>query len=462
MSLRSKVLQGGLYLAVRQGMGMVISLVGVLLVTHVIGPQQYGLYASAFGVFYYLQNVCQLGVVIYLVRREGENNATVYHQAFTLLLLSGLLGMGVIWLGFPWLVDWIRLDGFKPIFQALLFSLPVVLLSQVPLAKLERELNYKQVAWIELVGQLAYFVVALIVTFRGGGAWGLVAGWWTQQLYMFVFFLWAARYQPRLCWQPKLVKQMLVYSLGYSASVWVWLIRYLVNPLIVGRYLGAEAVGYVALANRMVEMLGFIKTATFRLSIAALARLQSDPVRLAQAVTDGMRLQVLALAPFLVVVSWIGVWLLPLMFGVKWLPVMEVYPFIAVSLLANTLFTLHSSALYVLHRNWEVAIFHMVHIGLLIAVALFAIPKVGLIGYGYAEVATIASYGVIHAFLVRDLKSPDYRFSGLLAITFGLALFPYQLGWWVVLVLAVVLLLPDTRRQLVDLWKSFRSLKNAG
>ncbi len=76
MSLRSKVLQGGFYLAIRQGMGMLISLVGVLMITRAIGPEQYGLYASAFGLFYYLQNVSQLGIGVYLVRQAEVTEAT--------------------------------------------------------------------------------------------------------------------------------------------------------------------------------------------------------------------------------------------------------------------------------------------------------------------------------------------------------------------------------------------------
>ena len=461
MSLRSKVLQGGIYLAVRQGMGMVISLVGVLVITRAIGPEQYGLYASAFGLFYYLQNVGQLGIAVYLVRCEEEEEA-LYHQAFTLLLLVSLVGIGLSLFGLPLLAGWIGLKGFGAISQMLFLSLPIVLLSQVPLAKMERQLAYKEVAWIELVGQLCYFLMALPIAFRSGGAWSLVAGWWLQQASMLVLFFWIAHYRPRLYWQPKLVRQMLGYSVGYSASFWVWQLRSLVNPLLVGRFLGAEAVGYVALASRMVELLGFVKTATYRLSIAALARLQGDRVRLTKAISEGMGLQVLALGPFLAIVSWLGIWFLPLLFGPKWLPAMLVYPFIAASLLANALFNMHSSALYALNRNWEVTVFHIVHIALFTATGWLLIPKLGLIGYGLAEISTIASYAVIHTYLGCDMQTPNYQFAGMLTLSFGLALFPNQLGWWVVLPIAVVLLLPDTQHKLLDLWKSFRSLKNAG
>lgn len=459
MSLRSKVLSGGVYLVIRQGIGMMISLGGILLLTRTIGPEQYGLYTAAYGLFYYLYSVCQFGIVVYVVRQDGNDRA-VDHQAFTLLLIISCLGLGIGTLMTPLIANWVRLEGFSPVFLALLVSLPASLLLQIPLAQMERALDYQRVAWIELIGQLAFFTVAIFIAFQGGGAWGPVVGWWIQQLNMLVLFFGATKYRPRLCWHSDLVKKMIEYSLGYSAALWVWGLRVLVNPLIVGRWLGAEAVAYIALANRMIEVLGFVKTVTFRLSISTLSRLQDNRERLTQAITEGMALQVLALGPLLVIVGWLGPWLIPLLFGQKWIPAMTIYPFIAVSLLVNTGFTLHSSTLFVLHRNWAVFVFNSIHIALLIGAALFLVPRFGLIGYGYAELATFPSYLVIHAYLVRYLKAPDYWFAGLLITAFGLALFPYQLGWWVVLGLVVVGLLPTTQQRLMDFWKSLKQARS--
>ena len=459
MSLRSQILHGGIYLIMREGMGMAISLGGVLLITRAIGPEQYGLFAAAFGLFYYIQNVSQLGVAVYLVRREGEEDSQLYHQASTLLLLLGLGVMLLAVLGFPLLEGWVKLEGFGSVSQILFLGLPVVLLSQVPLAQLERRLDYKRVALIELMGQIAYYLVALPLAFQGAGAWSLVAGWWVQQLQALGLLYWSANYRPQFYWRLDLVKQMLKFSLSFSVAGWVWQLRSLINPLIVGRYAGAEAVGYVALAIRMVEVLSFVKSATYRISIAALARLQGDRTRLEKAVTEGMGLQILALGPLLVVVSWVGPWFLPLVFGSRWLPAIEVYPFIALSCLSNAMFNMHSSALYVLGRTWEVTVFHIVNIALFAGAAFLLLPRFGLVGYGWADAMTLASYGVIHAYLVRDISSPDYRLVGLWWSAFAIALFSHQLGWWVVLGLVAVALWPDTYQKLGGYIKSLRGVK---
>lgn len=132
-----------------------------------------------------------------------------------------------------------------------------------------------------------------------------------QQAFLSISLYLAARYLPRLRWDTGSSARMIRYGLGFSASLWVYQARELVNPLIVGRYLGAEAAGYVALAIRFARGLSFVKEAMWRISIAALARVQGDRPRLVRAVGEGMKLQIMAQAPLLVGFAWVSIWILP-------------------------------------------------------------------------------------------------------------------------------------------------------
>lgn len=462
MNLRNQILRGGTYLVLRQGLGQVVNLGGMLLLSRMIGPEAYGLYAGALGIFTYLFNLSQWGIGVYVIRREGEVRAEVYHQAFTLLLLLGSVGSLVSILALPLLARWVRLEGFSAIALGLFLGLPVKLLTLVPSAGLERALDYRKVAVVELAGQTAYYLVALALAWGGLGAWSPVGGWWIQQSLALIWLHKVARYRPRLCWNPSLVREILGYGVGFSASIWVWQLRELVNPLVVGRYVGVEAVGYVALAARMVNGLSFVSVATWRLSMAALARMQNDLARLVRAITEGMRLQVLALGPMLVGFGWIAPRLLPLFAGSRWLPVTEVFPFVALGYLTNGAFNLHASALYVLKSNWEITAFHLVHVCLFAGAAFLLVPRIGLLGYGWAEVAALLSYAVLHACTVRRIGAPDYRVAAVWWAGFGLSLFWQELGWWTALALVVILLWPETWRELQGYARSFRAMTQRG
>ncbi len=461
MSLKTQAIRGGLYLAVRQGIGIFIGLGGVLLLTRSIGPAQYGLFAATLGIYTYLQSICQLGVSVYVVRHQDKENREIYDQAFTLLLLLGIGGASLATIALPLLEHWMRLEGFRSIAQVMFWALPIALIAQVPLAKLERDLDYRRVATLELWNQLFFYIVALPIAFQKGGAWAPVSGWWAMQIQAVLLFFWGASYSPRLCWKPKLLREMLGYSVGYSASVWVWQLRNLVNPLIVGRFMGAEAVGYVALTIRLVELLSFVKTATWRIAIATLARFQTDRVRLRKAVTDGISLQILALGPLLTGFAIFSPFILPRLFGDRWLPVTEIYPFIALSYLSNAMFNMHCSVLFVLKKNWEVTVFHITHILLFSGASFVLVPMLGIKGYGLAEICALVSYATIHLFLVRQVGCPDYKLSIVWWVAFSTSLFIFQIGWWACCGVVLVGLLPDTRQRLVEILRHVKTLKSA-
>jgi O-antigen/teichoic acid export membrane protein len=458
MGLRTQVIRGGTYLAIRQGFGMVLSIGGVLLITRVIGPDQYGIYTSANDLFLYVQTLAQLGIGLYLIRgAPDEENLNAYHQASTLSLLLGIAAALIAIALLPLMQHWVRLEGFIPIAFALFLELPLSLLTKVPLAKLERELNYKQVALFELANQMVYMLVSAFLAFRGAGAWSLVIGWWVQETQALILFHWGAKLRPRLYWDGALVKKMLGYGIGFSAAQWIYQLRSLVNPLFVGRFGGAEAVGYVSLVIRLVETLSFVKNATWRISIAALAKVQDDRPRLRTAVSEGMGLQILALGPVLVAAAWTLPFIIPMLFGDRWLPAIQVYPFIAFAYLTNATFNLHSSVLLVLQKNWQVALYHLVHVGAFAGMATVLVPRLGMVGYGWAEVAGFMGYVVLHLYLVRAVGIPRYRLAVVWWASFGAALFVHPVGWWMGLGLILVLLLPETRQTIQKHLKSFRN-----
>ena len=86
MSLRQKAVHGGAFLVFRQAIGIVLSLVGVLFVTRIIGPREYGLYAVSVGIANFLCVFGDWGLDVYLLRKTEDPEDREFHQVFTLLL----------------------------------------------------------------------------------------------------------------------------------------------------------------------------------------------------------------------------------------------------------------------------------------------------------------------------------------------------------------------------------------
>ena len=425
MSLRKQAIQGGAFLAFRQGIGIALSLVGVLLVTRVIGPRQYGLYAVGAGIVNFLCTLGTWGLDVCLLRKTDTPDKKEFHQVFTLLLcISSLFLAGLVVLS-PLIARFVKMSGVAPVITFLAVAIPLKLLALPAIVKLDRDLNLKQVAINEVTGQISTYAVAIPLAFAGAVSWAPASGFVTQQLVLAGLSFWSAGYLPSLHWETRLIRQMLKYGLGYSSSTWVWQLRSLVNPLIVGRYAGAQAVAYVAVSIRIVKGLSFANSVTWRIAMPALAKMGGDPIRLRKSVSEGMRLQALAAGFPLAAFALVAPFVIPLGFGHNWVPALGVFPFVALSYLSNAMFNLHSSVLYLLGKNFQVTLFHIVHVILFAGGALLLVPRLGFSGYGWAEVVALPSYIVIHAFLSQQVGSPSY---GVALIWFATATFVLALS----------------------------------
>ena len=406
------MVRGGTILAVRQAAGLVVGLGGTIVLTRLLGPTGYGLFAAALAIQMYLFSVAQLGIVAWLVRRERtdpSDDLAVNATARTLLLGTGLVVVAAGLLVLPLVVRWIGTDGVRPLAFWLVLSIPVQLLALVPLATLERQLAYARIARTELAAQVVHYGVSIALVLAGAGPRGMVAGWWVQQLLLFVVLQALCGSAFRFAFDGAVARRAVSYGLSYATSIWTWQLRELVNPLVVGRFVGVEGVALVALAIRVVDAASFVKQATWRLALSALARLQQSPERLGAAVREGLRMQMLALAPILLVLAVAGPRIFPALFGAGWVGTEMILPLIAAGTLANAVTNLHSSALYVLGRNLQVTRFHLAHVALFAGAAWVLVPLLGLGGYGLAELAALPAYALVYASFRRTIPGARQR-----------------------------------------------------
>jgi O-antigen/teichoic acid export membrane protein len=406
-SLRQRIIRGGVFLVGRSIFAGVIALINIVLITREIGPADYGVYITALGIVHYLSIVSRLGIDVYLIRREEEPVSDTYNQAFILLLPLSILIIALGHIILPLLETWLEDDRFVGPYRAMLLVLPAVALTSPALARLERELDYRSVAAIEVLGQMAFGIVAVTLAFRGAGVWAPVTGYIVWHTFRVLTAWTVAGLRPRLQWSPVLLGDMIRYGIAYSSSTWVWQLRSLVNPLVVGGALGPEAVALVGLAIKIAETLSFARRAAWRLALVAMARVQQDESRSSRLMNEAMFVQIMVLGPFLSGFALLGPWLLPLLYGPEWQRLFVIYPFVALGTLVNAVFNMHSSQLYVRKRNLDVTVFHLVHITLFAGTALLSVQQFGLIGYGYAEIIALCSYWVIHKQLLKFLR-PSY------------------------------------------------------
>jgi O-antigen/teichoic acid export membrane protein len=463
-SLRTRVLKGSVYLVLRNGISMLIGLVGSLFVTRLIGPDNYGLYMAAFGIFGYLSNAVSPSVAAYLVREQSPDFLKHFHLTFWWLLGLGMIAAGIASAA---VITVAQLSGqnndFKWIAVSQFVFLPFALVSVVPQALLERDLNYRPLAIVQLGSQIALYLAAVPLAWWGFGAWALVGGFWLSQAVQLVGSFLAAHYRPCWYWNRHDWRQMMHYSVSQSLSIWLYNLRDLVPSLILFPLAGERAMGYYALANRLINMLGFLYSVSGRIAFAAFARLQENKERLTKAIQETIQYLILFLGFVLTVfaasVGWVASWVL----GAKWdtSVIQQLCIVMASRVLLSSVFGVQTQALYVIGQNWlkfkanlAFAVSLIAASGVLVGVAPLAYaPLVFVLADHIAHIPTYwyDMYGVR-----KHIGRIDYRVILIWLAATQAAVFAPLVSNWLYLVTIGLLLHPASLISLRGVYKSLR------
>ena len=454
-------------MVIRRGIGTILSFVGLLYLTRIVGPGAYGLFTSVFGLVGYLQMLVQMGLGVYLIRSPLDTPREHFHQVFWWLLVSSLFAT-LIGIALFILVGqfWVRQEGFVPVAVAMGLLLPIMVLPTVPLALLERDLDYRRVSWIEIGSQVAYYAVGIGMAWTGWGAWALVSAFAVSQLVLLAGFYGITRYRPRWYWNSELLRDMLHYSFTQGLSGWLYNLRTVAPSLILLPIAGKEAVGYYNLAYRFVTVLNFASEALGRITYPAFARIQHDLPKLCRAVNEGMYLRLLATGIFyagFASIAWIA---LPWMLGAKWniQILLWVFSLLAVPMLVGAIVGIQASALHVICRNGVVALSNLFYIIFYFAFSWVLVYWLasGLKVHGFALAswfAIIPNFIILHLGFSRFIGSPSYLLASLWLVGFSLILLvPVVSGWLAVLALPFLVnpLSFRTVRQLISQIRALR------
>jgi len=430
---------------------MVVRVLGVVLVTREIGPHSYGVYAGAAAFIIVVGTVAQMGMEIYLIRQPEEPELHTYDEVFTFLVALSVVAVAVSF-GLSVVAAHLRPTSAASIrvFRLLLVSVPLNILWAPAQARIERAFGFQRMAWLELGGDAVLYAVAVPLAFAGWGPYSLAVGMIVWQAWLLVGSYWMAHMVPRLRRPSAAWAGFLRHGIAFSMSSWVAAATGLVNPIVVGRYFGATGVGYVALATRLVDTLGFAQRATWRLGLVALSKVQAEGERARRGVEEGMVIQVVAVAVPIAAVAVVGRWLIPFVFGAQWLPAVAVFALLGVARILNAPLTVQMALLFSRGRNQVVVVAGLLSVAIVFIAAYLLVPTLGIDGYGVAAILATAGWLLVYRQARRIQPFDPYR-----PVPWLVALVPPVLSpllpWPANLVplasLALLVVVPDLRRQ---------------
>jgi O-antigen/teichoic acid export membrane protein len=344
LSLTNRTLNGFLWLFTGKGTQAVLQIVILVVLARLLTPAEFGVVGAALVIVGFSQIFSELGVGPAIVQR-AKLSQTHMRVGFTLsLILSCLTGI-VIMLSAPLFVAFFRMPELKSVVQVLALIFPITGPSIVAEALLQREMQFKQLTIIRLVSYtVGYGAVGIVLAAIGWGVWALVFAQLGQALINSAIFLLLKREVIGLTLQKKELKQLLNFGTGLSLAKIANYAARQIDNLVVGRWLGAEALGIYGRAYQfMMTPTNLFGSIMNQVLFPAMASVQDEKERLARAYTRALAV----IAMFTLPLSGIFIVLAPeivmVLLGTQWEAVVLPFQILAAVLLFRTSYKISDS-----------------------------------------------------------------------------------------------------------------------
>jgi O-antigen/teichoic acid export membrane protein len=373
-----------------------------ILLARTLGARLLGAYAVSAFVLTFVGFFIDFGMQNCLIRRPRPAGPDFLKTAFTLTLLFTLAWSLIVWLALaPLAAAWYRDPDVHTLMSLGMLGLAVSSCFKLSQGLLEKDLEYRSVMTGEFLGSLGLYLPSMLLATLGYGVLALAAGEICRGLAAVYWF--AKRpFKAGLRLDRAAAREILAFGAGYLGMLLSWANLAALNPIVVGKLAGLEAAGIIRQAEGLANHLTFLKRIGERLAYPALARLQESRSAVVGAVETGRLYQFLLGAWPLFALTATARWLVPLLYGPRWLPVANVFPILSLTIAVNTLFGLYSAALVTVGRSADVTRFSLAYSAVLWVVDPLLVARFGYLGHPLAAVFAIPAYTLVHrAFAAR-------------------------------------------------------------
>ena len=389
------------------GMGRVaaqlVQTATVIALMRLLTPEDFGVMAMVIVFTGLATAVCSLGFSMALVQAP-EASPELLDTAFWTVLAISVLAAGLIVLAAPAIESYYREPTMGGFIVWMALHPLAGNLNLVPRSILRRQMRFGAASAAEVAGLVIGSGGAVILAFRGAGAYSLVFQLVASHGATALVGTVIVGYYPRLRWSRTSAASLWSYGRAVTGFELFSLAEVQMAPFLIGRYLGDTAVGFYtrgfSLLLGPVRLLG---DTIWQVMLSALSLIQDDLERVRSAFSRAVALMIFVLAPAMVGTALVADTLVPLVLGDQWVELIPVVQVMTIAALLNSAIT----ATYWLHtsQNTTGPLFSF-GVVQFVVVALFvggALPSASIVTVAWAFAASQAVLLVLAYRLTRGL-----------------------------------------------------------
>lgn len=321
-----------------------------LVLARLLTPEAFGVVALASVFVAVAQVFLEQGLGDALVQRRQLDDAHI-HTAFWVNVGLSLVAAGACIAASPLIARAFGVQELGPVLSVLSTMFVLGALSAVPQALLRRDLRFRPLAVRSMAAGAAGGLCGVAAAVAGAGVWSLV----TQQVVAGaagVVVLWrATTFRPRFTVSAHHMRQLLGFGSAVFGTNVVITIYRRADDVLIGKFLGASALGVYSVGYRLLLVMTDILTGTiFQVALPTFSRLQGDTERLKRAFYRATEASSLLAFPVFAASFVLAPELIVTLFGAKWSASVPVFRALCLVGLLHSVMYFNSTVLLALGR----------------------------------------------------------------------------------------------------------------
>jgi len=334
------------------------NLVVFIVLARLLEVRDIGLVAFALVFIYAGQSFALSGVSDALIQKKNLSQETMSAVFWLNMLIAAALALG-LFLVAPLLQDWFKMDGLSSVLRWISPMLLLQALASVQLAQFQRKLEMRPAALRDLLASIIGGIGGIVAALNGWGVYALVVNVLLGRCLGTVFLWWSSNWRPEMAFNMPEMRGLAAFALHRTGSTSLGFLTTRLSDLFVGMFLGPVALGYYAVAYRILQSINLTTSvAVDRAAFPLFSRLQANlptlRFRFLQ-ISRTSAVMAIGLSSFLL---FFAPETIHFLFGEQWLPSVAAMRILCVAAVATNLLNINRLLLRSTgHAGWELVSF---------------------------------------------------------------------------------------------------------
>ena len=279
-NLNNKVLNATKWSGITEIAAKLVSPITTMVLARLLAPDAFGVLVTAQMVISFAEIFTDAGFQKYLIQHEfadeddrSKSTAVAFWSNLTLSLLLWL----IICIFANPIARLVGCEGNGIVIAVSCICIPLAAFSSIQMALFKRDLDFKTLFWVRIVGILIPLVVTIPLAFLTRSYWALIIGMIARESCNAIILTLKSKWKPYFYYSIARFKEMFSFTMwSMFEAVSIWMTSYF-DIFIVGTMLNQHYLGlYRTSMNTVGQITSIITAATTPVLFSSLSRLQND------------------------------------------------------------------------------------------------------------------------------------------------------------------------------------------